>query len=97
MTPEKGHVYLDGEQIQRFASKEVARRVGLLAQNATTPGDITVQELVARGRYPHQPLFTRWRQEDEQAVTRAMRATGWTRWRCRAWTRSPAASGSARG
>lgn len=76
MTPEKGHVYLDGEQIQHFASKEVARRVGLLAQNATTPGDITVQELVARGRYPHQPLFTRWRQEDEQAVTRAMRATG---------------------
>ena len=78
MTPEKGHVYLDGEQIQRFASKEVARRVGLLAQNATTPGDITVQELVARGRYPHQPLFTRWRQEDEIAVSNAMQATGIT-------------------
>ncbi|MDI5454568.1 hypothetical protein MJM04_34630, partial [Salmonella enterica subsp. enterica serovar Cerro] len=42
---------------------EVARRIGLLAQNATTPGDITVQELVARGRYPHQPLFTRWRKD----------------------------------
>ncbi|MDI5820424.1 hypothetical protein MJI95_16000, partial [Salmonella enterica subsp. enterica serovar Kentucky] len=42
--------WLDGEQIQRYASKEVARRIGLLAQNATTPGDITVQELVARGR-----------------------------------------------
>ena len=60
MTPTSGHVYLDGEQIQRYASKEVAKRIGLLAQNATTPGDITVQELVARGRYPHQPLFTRW-------------------------------------
>ena len=75
MTPTHGQVYLDGEQIQRYASKEVAKRIGLLAQNATTPGDITVQELVARGRYPHQPLFTRWRQEDEQAVTRAMQAT----------------------
>ncbi|WP_312633888.1 ATP-binding cassette domain-containing protein, partial [Pseudescherichia sp.] len=41
MTPTQGHVYLDGEQIQRFNSKEVARRIGLLAQNATTPGDIT--------------------------------------------------------
>ncbi|VDY44480.1 ferric enterobactin transport ATP-binding protein FepC [Salmonella enterica subsp. enterica serovar Daytona] len=50
MTPVDGHVWLDGEQIQRYASKEVARRIGLLAQNATTPGDITVQELVARGR-----------------------------------------------
>jgi len=76
MTPTEGHVYLDGEQIQRFNSKEVARRVGLLAQNATTPGDITVQELVSRGRYPHQPLFTRWRQEDDRAVQRAMEATG---------------------
>ena len=76
MTPAQGHVYLDGEQIQRFNSKEVARRIGLLAQNATTPGDITVQELVSRGRYPHQPLFTRWRQEDDRAVQRAMQATG---------------------
>ena len=78
MTPVHGSVYLDGEQIQRFASKEVARRIGLLAQNATTPGDITVQELVARGRYPHQPLFTRWRKEDDDAVNRAMQATGIT-------------------
>ncbi|WP_333850767.1 iron-enterobactin ABC transporter ATP-binding protein [Leclercia sp.] len=78
MTPLHGNVFLDGEQIQRYASKEVARRIGLLAQNATTPGDITVQELVARGRYPHQPLFTRWRKEDEVAVTKAMQATGIT-------------------
>ena len=78
MTPAEGSVFLDGEQIQRFASKEVARRIGLLAQNATTPGDITVQELVSRGRYPHKPLFTRWRKEDDEAVNRAMQATGIT-------------------
>ena len=78
MTPTQGHVFLDGEHIQHYASKEVARRIGLLAQNATTPGDITVQELVARGRYPHQPLFTRWREEDERAVVKAMQATGVT-------------------
>lgn len=78
MAPQQGQVLLDGEHIQRFNSKEVARRIGLLAQNATTPGDITVQELVARGRYPHQPLFTRWRKEDDDAVNRAMQATGVT-------------------
>ncbi len=76
MKPLCGEVLLDGEQIQRFATKEVAKRVGLLAQNASAPGDITVQELVSRGRYPHQPLFTRWRKEDETAVQRAMQATG---------------------
>ncbi len=37
-----------------------------------------MQELVARGRYPHQPLFTRWRKEDDDAVNRAMQATGIT-------------------
>ena len=61
MTPAHGHVWLDGEHIQHYASKEVARRIGLLAQNATT-----------------QPLFTRWRKEDEDAVTKAMQATGIT-------------------
>lgn len=78
MKPLGGQVCLDGEAIQRFATKEVARRIGLLAQNASAPGDITVQELVARGRYPHQPLFTRWRDEDERAVQKAMDATGVT-------------------
>ncbi|PIJ50204.1 iron-enterobactin transporter ATP-binding protein [Erwinia sp. OLTSP20] len=78
MTPRQGHVYLDGQLIQHYASKEVARRVGLLAQNATTPEDISVRELVARGRYPHQPLFSRWQPEDEQAVIRAMQATAIT-------------------
>ena len=37
-----------------------------------------MQELVSRGRYPHQPMFTRWRKEDDEAVNRAMRATGIT-------------------
>ncbi len=37
-----------------------------------------MQELVSRGRYPHQPLFTRWRKEDDEAVNRAMEATGIT-------------------
>ncbi|EKM5759526.1 iron-enterobactin ABC transporter ATP-binding protein [Cronobacter turicensis] len=76
MKPLGGQVRLDGEAIQHFATKEVARRIGLLAQNASAPGDITVQELVARGRYPHQPLFTRWRDEDERGVQKAMDATG---------------------
>ncbi|MDF7681586.1 iron-enterobactin ABC transporter ATP-binding protein [Enterobacteriaceae bacterium ESL0689] len=75
LPPARGHVYLDGEQIQRYPAKEVAKRVGLLTQNASAPGEITVQELVARGRYPHQPLFSRWRQQDTDAVSHAMEAT----------------------
>lgn len=36
MTPTSGHVYLDGEQIQRYASKEVAKRVGLLTASSSS-------------------------------------------------------------
>ena len=63
MKPMHGEVWLDGNEIHRFATKEVARRIGLLAQNSSAPGDISVAELVARGRYPHQPMFTRWRED----------------------------------
>lgn len=75
MKPMHGQVWLDGNEIHRFATKEVARRVGLLAQKSSAPGDISVAELVARGRYPHQPMFSRWREEDKLAVERALKAT----------------------
>lgn len=75
-TPLKGGVLLDGEAIARYPTKEVARRLGLLPQSAGTPAGISVSELVARGRYPHQSLFGRWRAEDEAAVQQAMQATG---------------------
>lgn len=78
MKPRTGHVWLDGEAIQHYPTKEVARRIGLLAQTASAPGNITVAELVSRGRYPHQPLFSRWQESDQQAVDYAMQVTGLT-------------------
>lgn len=74
--PEQGRVWLDGQEISRYATKEVARRLGLLPQSPHAPGDILVGDLVARGRYPHQSVFSRWRARDEEAVRQAMRATG---------------------
>lgn len=76
MQPQEGAVWLNGKLIREYATKEVARQLGLLPQSSIAPGDITVFDLVARGRYPHQGLFSRWREEDQQAVENAMRATG---------------------
>ncbi|XNM77741.1 ATP-binding cassette domain-containing protein [Escherichia coli] len=76
MTPAHGHVWLDGEHIRRFASDKFARRIGLFAQMLPRRAISPCRSwLAARGRYPHQPLFTRWRKEDEEAVTKAMQAT----------------------
>ncbi len=76
MQPQAGSVWLNGRQIREYPTKEVARQLGLLPQSSIAPGDITVFDLVARGRYPHQSLFSRWREEDQQAVEQAMRSTG---------------------
>ena len=51
---------LDGKSIYAYPSKEVARRLGLLPQSSIAPDGITVADLVARGRYPHQRLLRQW-------------------------------------
>ncbi|WP_246341729.1 ABC transporter ATP-binding protein [Streptomyces physcomitrii] len=76
LRPQRGQVYLDGAAIASYRSREVARRLGLLPQSSTAPGGITVGDLVARGRYPHQRLLKQWSAEDEAAVVEAMEQTG---------------------
>ncbi|UXS03454.1 ABC transporter ATP-binding protein [Agrobacterium tumefaciens] len=71
--PDNGHVVLDGKQIERIPAREVARTLGLLPQSSVAPDGITVADLVARGRYPHQSFLQRWSQADEDAVTWAMK------------------------
>ncbi len=75
LRPSSGHVILDGEQIHRLPTKEVARRLGLLPQTPIAPEGILVVDLVARGRTPHQKLFQQWSESDERAVRSALEAT----------------------
>jgi iron complex transport system ATP-binding protein len=75
LRPTDGHVILDGEVIQSLPTKEVARRLGLLPQTPIAPEGITVVDLVARGRSPHQKLFQQWSSGDERAVQQALSAT----------------------
>ena len=76
--PSSGHVLLDGKTVTTLPAKELARRLGLLPQSSIAPDGITVAELVARGRYPHQKFLRQWSTADEAAVMEAMDATGVT-------------------
>ncbi|NJQ08095.1 ABC transporter ATP-binding protein [Streptomyces lonarensis] len=78
LRPSEGRVLLDGEEISTLPAKRLARRLGLLPQTPVAPDGITVGDLVARGRYPHQGLLRQWSREDERVVTEAMAATGVT-------------------
>ena len=75
LRPETGRVLLDGQSVQSYPSKEVARRLGLLPQAQVAPDGIAVADLVARGRYPHQSLLRQWTAADEAAVRTALELT----------------------
>lgn len=71
-----GVVSIDGDDVARLSRRELARRVATLPQSSTAPDGVRVAELVARGRYAHQGWFGRQTAADDDAVARALRATG---------------------
>jgi iron complex transport system ATP-binding protein len=75
LRPASGTVLLDGHSIHEQPTRTVAQRLGLLPQSPTAPEGITVLDLVARGRQPHQHWWSTWSPEDEKAVTEAVRQT----------------------
>ncbi|MEV3854534.1 ABC transporter ATP-binding protein [Streptomyces sp. NPDC050095] len=76
LKPSAGRVLLDGSVIQSMPAKKVAKTLGLLPQSSVAPDGITVGDLVARGRYPHQGLLRQWSPQDEKVVRESMESTG---------------------
>ncbi len=75
LAPATGSVTIDGADIQSLPGREVAKRLGMLPQSPAAPEGLTVGDLVARGRHPHQRWFRQWSPDDERAVVAALRAT----------------------
>jgi iron complex transport system ATP-binding protein len=76
LRPRGGAVLLDGADLARLPTRQVARSLGLLPQAPAAPEGITVADLVARGRQPHQRWWRQWSAADERAVAEAMALTG---------------------
>jgi iron complex transport system ATP-binding protein len=81
--PRHGAVYLDGRDISRLPTREVARRLAILPQAPSAPEELTVAELVEQGRYPHLGPLRLFSDADRAAVARALAATGMTEFRAR--------------
>lgn len=78
LKPKSGAVLLDGAELAKIPTKKIAQAIGLLPQTPVAPEAITVADLVARGRQPHQHWWQQWSDEDERAVTDAMERTAVT-------------------
>lgn len=76
LKPAQGAVVLDGEDIAGLKTRDVARKLGLLPQAPVAPEGLTVADLVARGRHPHQSWLRQWSSDDAAVVTRALELTG---------------------
>lgn len=78
LKPRAGAAYLDGKRILQIPTKELAKQLGMLPQNPVAPEGLTVRELVAQGRYPHQAWFQQWSEEDEAMTNQALEITNMT-------------------
>ncbi|MBL8117805.1 MAG: ABC transporter ATP-binding protein [Anaerolineae bacterium] len=75
LKPKHGTVILDGQDIWKLPTKELAKRLGILPQSPVAPEGLTVHELVAQGRYPHQSWLQQWSAEDERVTQEALAIT----------------------
>jgi len=76
--PNKGIVYLDGQNLAQLSGKRLAQQMAVLPQSPQAPSDLTVRDLVEFGRFPHQSWWRGKSEQDEACVSWALLQTGLT-------------------
>jgi iron complex transport system ATP-binding protein len=75
MRPATGAVLLEGRRLAQWPPRALARKLAVLPQSPQSPGDLTVEQLVALGRHPHQAFLGLPTAADRAAVAEAL---AWT-------------------
>lgn len=78
LPPTSGSVMLNGADIHHQSTHAIARKLSILPQTPIAPEGMTVRQLVAMGRYPHQSWLRQWSTQDEEKVEQALNRTGLT-------------------
>jgi iron complex transport system ATP-binding protein len=86
LTPDQGHVLVDGDDIRHYAPGDRARRVGLIPQLHVPAFAYSVREMVLMGRAPHLGLFGSPRRADFEIADNALESVGLARFRDRTYT-----------
>lgn len=73
LRPTRGNVVLDGTELRTLSRNEIARRVAIVFQDRPVPFDLTVEEIVAMGRAPHQRRLQWDTSQDRKVVSEALR------------------------
>ncbi|AAY35734.1 Fe(3+) dicitrate ABC transporter ATP-binding protein FecE [Pseudomonas syringae] len=72
LTPQAGSLSLDGTAYGKLSANELARKVAFLPQVLPIPEGVSVRQLVAYGRSPHNSLWGRLSGADQHSVDQAL-------------------------
>lgn len=78
-SPQQGAIEMDGRDIASLDGKSIARHMTMLTQTQEPVSDITVRDLVRRGRNPHLKWYEECRGKHEIVVDWALQVTSMTR------------------
>ncbi|MBX8535058.1 Fe(3+) dicitrate ABC transporter ATP-binding protein FecE [Pseudomonas cichorii] len=73
LTPQAGKLSLDGQAYAQLSPRELARKIAFLPQVLPIPEGVSVRQLVAYGRSPHNSLWGRLSGADRSSVDQALR------------------------
>lgn len=86
LRPRHGAILVDGRDTWRLSSREAARQVGLVPQQADGDWPLSVEEVVALGRMPHRGWFLPLSPHDRQVIRNILQQIDLYRLRHRAVT-----------
>ena len=81
--PYKGSVTFKGNEMSSLSQREFAKSLAILTQSPQAPSDLTVNDLVEMGRFPHRGFLGRGGKDDKEHVEWALVQTGVTAMRNR--------------
>ena len=81
--PYKGSVSFKGQEMSALSQREFAKCLAILTQSPQAPADLTVNDLVEMGRFPHRSFLGRAGKDDKEHVEWALEQTGVTTMRYR--------------
>jgi len=74
--PSQGDIFINGKNIKKVKEKNIAKEVAFLPQGPVCPSGLTVRQLVAYGRFPHQKMIGGLNSHDKEVIDWAIEQTG---------------------
>lgn len=75
-SPSSGMIYLNGKDVFKMKSKEVAQQMAVVAQENQPDFDFSVREMVMMGRYSRKKMFEQDDQTDREVAAKALAMVG---------------------